>query len=31
LTQGDGLAVKDATELALASDDGAEVLVFDLA
>ena len=31
LKQGDGLAVKDAAELALASDEGAEVLVFDLA
>ena len=31
LQQGDGLAVKDAAELALQSDDGAEVLVFDLA
>jgi hypothetical protein len=31
LKQGDGLAVKDATALALQSDDGAEALVFDLA
>ncbi|WP_372916146.1 pirin family protein [Sandarakinorhabdus sp.] len=31
LKQGDGLAVKDVSVLALASDEGAEVLVFDLA
>ena len=31
LKQGDGLAVKDAAELALSSDEGAEALVFDLA
>jgi quercetin 2,3-dioxygenase len=31
LKQGDGLAVKDASELALTSDTGAEVLLFDLA
>jgi quercetin 2,3-dioxygenase len=31
LKQGDGLAVKDASELALSSADGAEALIFDLA
>lgn len=31
LAQGDGLAVKDASALALSSDEGAEVLLFDLA
>ena len=31
LKQGDGLAVKDAAELALSSEEGAEALVFDLA